>query len=78
MGVNLSDLPPKVRERIEAEHGVTTRAAGPRAKRSRREVGEWTPGVCTGPNGCGETFPRYTQWERHADTTGHTRWEAAL
>jgi hypothetical protein len=80
VGVNLSDLPKDVRERIEAEHGVTARAAGPRAKPSRREVGEWTPGVCTGPHGCGETFARYPQWERHA--TGQDRccgrWEAIL
>jgi hypothetical protein len=77
MALNLSDLPKDVRERIEAEHGVTARAAGPRAKPSRSETGPPTVGRCIPSDGttCDWSGPYGAAWERHSKETGHGRLE---
>jgi hypothetical protein len=59
-------LPPKVRAQIETK----------RPRLSRAGVGLSVP--CPGHCSCGEAFPTAAAWERHAKTTGHTRWSIDL
>lgn len=69
MPLKLSDLPPAARERA-------LRAAGTPAERkkaSRKGTSDAQP--CAGScSGCGETFDRYTAWERHHDAGCVGRW----
>lgn len=69
MGLKLSDLPPAARERALRAAG----APAERKKASRAGAGPGEP--CAGScSGCGETFDRYTRWERHHDAGCAGRW----
>ena len=75
MPVNAADLTPEARRRLGIGSG------GGKGTRRNTHKGERDaapcPGRCT-TDGCDEPFDTYTAWERHADRTGHRRWEAAL
>lgn len=73
--VNLSDLPKHIRDRIEAEHGVT--AKGKRSKPSRAETGDRSIGRCIPADGttCDWAGPSGAAWKRHVKATGHGRLE---
>jgi hypothetical protein len=76
--VRLSDLAPAVRQRVAEQHGLEP--AGRRRRKSRAGTGDGQPcpGRCAGPEGCGETFPKFTAWERHHDAGCPGRWEIDL
>lgn len=59
---------------VRRKHGLDT--ASGRKKPSRAGTSDNTP--CPGTCGCGEQFPTAKAWERHADKTGHTRWNITL
>lgn len=73
MGLKLSDLPQAARERA-------LRAAGEPAERKKASRAGAGPGEpCAGScSGCGETFDRYTRWERHHDAGCVGRWVIEL
>lgn len=66
--VRAEDLTPEARRRLGLDKAATKR----RPKRS----GTTDAAPCVGSCSCGETFPSYTAWERHADQAGpgHRRW----
>lgn len=57
---------------VRKKHGLDTG----RAKPSRAGTSDNVP--CPGRCACGQQFPTARAWERHADTTGHTRWSIDL
>lgn len=65
MALKLSDLSPAMRDQV-----LTKAGEKPRAKKSRAGTGDGQP--CPGRCSCGESFGRYTSWERHW-SYGH-RW----
>lgn len=81
MPVRLRDLPPEVRQQVAAQHGVSADGRI-RPKPPTAGAGDGRPclGRCAGPHGCGQQFPTYKAWEKHA--TGpdrcHGRWEIQL
>lgn len=71
--LKLSDLPAKVRAKIEAAEP----AAKARPGKSRKGTGESAP--CPGTCGnCGEAFPTALAWGKHFEATGHGRWSIDL
>lgn len=69
--VKASDLPVATRRKLglEDEAKASTRP-------SRAGVGH--AAACPGRCGCGETFPTYSKWEKHAAATNHHRWSIDL
>lgn len=69
MAIKLSDLSPAARERVLEAAGRPAE----RKKASRAGTADGAP--CEGScSGCGETFDRYTRWERHHDGGCAGRW----
>lgn len=79
MGLNLNDLPPKIREQVLAQakaKGIAIpKSARPKPAKSRAGTG--TGEACEGVCKCGEEFGTAAAWERHATGAGpeHSRWE---
>lgn len=69
MPIRGEDLPKSVRDK----YGLVT---GRTSKKSRAGTGHAVP--CSGTCGCGAPFPRYSEFEKHAAETGHSRWRIDL
>lgn len=73
--VRPTDLTPEARKRYADQLGdaASTRS---RPRPSRAGTGDGQP--CAGSCQCGQGFERFTDWERHARQSGHSRWSTDL
>ena len=69
--MKITDLPPKLREQVEAQIAANA-ATNPRRSKGNRATGVATDGWCFD---CRVHFDSTGKWQKHSDATGHRRFE---
>lgn len=73
--LNLNDLPPEARKRVEAKLAEQDGPTPASPTRSRTKRAAPTAGVDGWCATCGERLTSEPAWNRHSDATGHSRLE---